>query len=153
MLQLCCVDAFRRIVAEEGASSLYKGMIPALFLTTNGAIKFVAYERLKSLFLLHWSPEMDVVPTLAMGAVAQSIASTATYPYQVIKARLQQGGPSANKYHGTWDCTTKIIRNEGYIGLFKGLSANILKVMPTGAIIFASYEQIQRSMKAMLLDE
>ncbi|ETI44664.1 hypothetical protein, variant 2 [Phytophthora nicotianae P10297] len=146
-------DAFRRIVAEEGVSALYKGMIPALFLTTNGAIKFVAYERLKGLYQAHWSPEMDMIPTLVMGAVAQSIASTATYPYQVIKARLQQGGPSANKYTGTWDCTLKIIRHEGYIGLFKGLSANILKVMPTGAIIFAAYEQIQSTMKAMLLDE
>ncbi|RLN44656.1 hypothetical protein BBJ28_00018362 [Nothophytophthora sp. Chile5] len=133
-------DAFRRIVAEEGASALYKGMIPALFLTTNGAIK------------THWSPEMDVIPTLAMGAVAQSIASTATYPYQVIKARLQQGGPMALQYHGTWDCTKKILRNEGFGGLFKGLSANILKVMPTGAIVFAAYEQIQSSMTAALLE-
>ncbi|KAE9348627.1 hypothetical protein PF008_g7262 [Phytophthora fragariae] len=146
-------DAFRRIVAEEGASALYKGMIPALFLTTNGAIKFVAYERLKSLYQAHWSPEMDVIPTLAMGAVAQSIASTTTYPYQVIKARLQQGGPLADKYTGTWDCTVKIIRHEGYFGLFKGLSANILKVVPTGAIIFAAYEQIQSTMKTMLLDD
>ncbi|ETI44665.1 hypothetical protein, variant 3 [Phytophthora nicotianae P10297] len=152
-LQASVTDAFRRIVAEEGVSALYKGMIPALFLTTNGAIKFVAYERLKGLYQAHWSPEMDMIPTLVMGAVAQSIASTATYPYQVIKARLQQGGPSANKYTGTWDCTLKIIRHEGYIGLFKGLSANILKVMPTGAIIFAAYEQIQSTMKAMLLDE
>ncbi|KAG7394545.1 hypothetical protein PHYBOEH_005037 [Phytophthora boehmeriae] len=145
-------DAFRRIVAEEGVSALYKGMIPALFLTTNGAIKFVAYEQLKSIYQAHWSDEMDMIPTLAMGAVAQSIASTATYPYQLIKARLQQGGPSALKYSGTWDCTKKIIRNEGYHGLFKGLSANILKVMPTGAIVFAAYEQIQSAMNTLLLD-
>ncbi|CAI5741005.1 unnamed protein product [Peronospora destructor] len=117
--------AFRRIVAAEGVSALYKGMIPALFLTTNGAIKFVAYERLKGLYLAHWSSEMDVIPTLMMGAVAQSIASTATYPLSDTK---------------------------GYRGLFKGLSANILKVMPTGAIIFAAYEQIQSIMKTMLLD-
>ncbi|RLN60495.1 hypothetical protein BBJ29_004244 [Phytophthora kernoviae] len=146
-------NAFRRIVAAEGVSALYKGMIPALFLTTNGAIKFVAYEQLKSIYLTHWSPEMDMIPTLAMGAVAQSIASTATYPYQLIKARLQQGGPSALKYSGTWDCTKKIIKNEGYNGLFKGLSANILKVMPTGAIVFAAYEQIQSTMNTLLLDK
>ncbi|KAI9918027.1 hypothetical protein PsorP6_012426 [Peronosclerospora sorghi] len=136
-----------------GISALFKGMIPALFLTTNGAIKFVAYERLKGLYQTHWSSEMDVVPTLMMGAVAQSIASTATYPYQLIKARLQQGGPSADKYKGTWDCTLKTVQREGYTGLFKGLSANILKVMPTGAIVFAAYEQIQSTMTTLLLDE
>lgn len=53
---------------------------------------------------------MDVLPTLVMGGVAQSIASMATYPYQVMKARLQQGGPAANQYTGTWDCTMKILR-------------------------------------------
>ncbi|KAF4319839.1 hypothetical protein BBO99_00004924 [Phytophthora kernoviae] len=116
-------------------------------------MQFVAYEQLKSIYLTHWSPEMDMIPTLAMGAVAQSIASTATYPYQLIKARLQQGGPSALKYSGTWDCTKKIIKNEGYNGLFKGLSANILKVMPTGAIVFAAYEQIQSTMNTLLLDK
>ncbi|TDH70222.1 hypothetical protein CCR75_003970 [Bremia lactucae] len=146
-------DAFRRIVAAEGVSALYRGMIPALFLTTNGAIKFVVYERLKNTYQAHWSSEMDLIPTLLMGAIAQSVASTATYPYQVIKARLQQGGPSANKYAGTWDCTIKTIRHEGYKGLYKGLSANVLKVMPTGAIIFAVYEQIQFAMRSKLLNE
>jgi hypothetical protein len=53
---------------------------------------------------------MDIIPTLAIGAVSQAVASTATYPYQVIKARLQQGGEAASNYKGTWDCTTKIIR-------------------------------------------
>lgn len=32
-------DAFRRIVAEEGVFALYKGVVPALFLTTHGAFK------------------------------------------------------------------------------------------------------------------
>ncbi|GAB9474475.1 hypothetical protein Gpo141_00011598 [Globisporangium polare] len=145
-------DAFRRIVAEEGVLALYKGVIPALFLTTHGAFKFVAYETVKSAYQKHFGPEMDVVPTLAMGAVSQAFASTATYPYQVIKARLQQGGESALRYSGTWDCATKIVRHEGYTGLFKGLVPNLLKVIPTGAIVFASYEKIHSALTAMMLD-
>uniref|UniRef100_K3X3X3 Mitochondrial folate transporter/carrier n=1 Tax=Globisporangium ultimum (strain ATCC 200006 / CBS 805.95 / DAOM BR144) TaxID=431595 RepID=K3X3X3_GLOUD len=145
-------DAFRRIVAEEGVMALYKGVVPALFLTTHGAFKFVAYETVKSVYQRHFGPEMDVIPTLAMGAISQAIASTATYPYQVIKARLQQGGASASQYSGTWDCTKKMLRNEGYVGFFKGLVPNLLKVIPTGAIVFASYEKIHSTLSAMVMD-
>lgn len=145
-------DAFRRIVAEEGLSALYKGMIPALFLTTHGAFKFVAYESLKAMYQRHFGPSMDIVPSLAIGAMSQAVASTTTYPYQVIKARLQQGGAAAAHYTGTWDCTTKIVRNEGYRGLFKGIAPNLLKVIPTGAIVFASYEQIHSSLTRLVFE-
>jgi solute carrier family 25 folate transporter 32 len=75
-----------------------------------------------------------------MGSLAQAFASTATYPYQVVKARLQQGGPSADKYRGTWDCTKRICAREGIRGLYKGLVPNLLKVLPTGALVFTIYE-------------
>lgn len=32
-------DAFIRIIREEGFLALYKGVVPALFLTTHGAVK------------------------------------------------------------------------------------------------------------------
>ena len=45
---LVFVDAFRSIVRDEGGLlSLYRGIIPALFLTSHGAIQFMAYEKLK----------------------------------------------------------------------------------------------------------
>lgn len=75
-----------------------------------GGAQFAAYETIKGFYQLHVSPDMDIMPTLAMGALAQCVASTMTYPYQVIKARLQQGGASAQQYTGTWDCTKKILQ-------------------------------------------
>lgn len=65
---------------------------------------------MKQSYQSHYGEKMDVIPTLIMGAAAQSFASTMTYPYQVIKSRLQQGGPAALQYTGTWDCSVKIIR-------------------------------------------
>ncbi|ETV79904.1 hypothetical protein, variant [Aphanomyces astaci] len=101
-------NALQRIVAEEGVAALYKGVVPALFLTTHGAFKFVAYEWLKTEYNDHIGTPLGIPQTLVMGAGAQAFASTATYPYQVIKTRLQQGGPSADKYKGTWDCTKRM---------------------------------------------
>lgn len=44
------LDAARTIVREEGATSLYKGAIPALFLTSHGGVQFMVYEYLKKSF-------------------------------------------------------------------------------------------------------
>jgi solute carrier family 25 folate transporter 32 len=84
--------------------------------------------------------------TLAIGAAAQVFASTITYPYQVVKARLQQGGPAAERYRGTWDCFRQIMQKEGVRGYYKGLSANILKVVPSGSVTFAAYEEIYQQL-------
>lgn len=40
-----------QILSTEGASALYKGMVPALVLTTNPAIQFVVFDRLKALWV------------------------------------------------------------------------------------------------------
>ncbi|CCI50248.1 unnamed protein product [Albugo candida] len=146
------LNAFQRIVKEEGAAALYKGVVPALFLTSHGAFKFLAYEVLKKGYQQNIQSELPIIPTLAIGAVSQVFASTVTYPYQVVKARLQQGGVRASRYRGTWDCFCKIQRNEGYRGFYKGLSANLLKVIPSGAIIFAAYEQIHKMLTKLVLE-
>lgn len=44
-------------------------------------------------------------------------------------------------------------RQEGVYGFYKGLLPNVLKVMPTGAIVFASYEKIRSVLSALVLEE
>ena len=43
------LDAFSRIIKEEGWLALYRGILPALFLTSHGAVQFVVYEKLKEM--------------------------------------------------------------------------------------------------------
>lgn len=55
------------------------------------------------------------------------VTSTATNPIWVIKTRLQlQGANGLRKYSGSLDCLFKIIRQEGFGGLYKGMSASYL---------------------------
>jgi solute carrier family 25 (mitochondrial folate transporter), member 32 len=42
------VHAFTTVVKQEGFLGLYKGIVPALALTSHGAVQFTAYERMKS---------------------------------------------------------------------------------------------------------
>jgi solute carrier family 25 folate transporter 32 len=95
----------------------------------------------------------DSLGYLVMGAASKFIASTTTYPLQVIKARLQQRSQTIEfseatgeiivvkrEYSGVVDCIGKIWRNEGILGFFKGCVTNALRVAPSAAITFVTYE-------------
>jgi solute carrier family 25 folate transporter 32 len=68
------------------------------------------------------------------------VASVATYPHEVVRTRLQtqrrllipSGAP--RKRSGIVRTTTKIIHFEGWRGLYKGLSVNLIRTVPNSAV-------------------
>lgn len=97
-------DAFRSIVRQEGWLGLYRGVGPALLLTSHGAVQFAVFEELKRFDVpdglrTHWH--------LLIGAGSKVVASTLTYPYQVIKSRIQARGST---YTGVLDCASDALR-------------------------------------------
>ena len=87
-------DAVSRIVREEGYLAMYRGVVPALLLVSHGVAQFCVYEKLKSSAQdaragSEGGESLGTLDFLAMGAVSKVIATTATYPSQVIKSRLQ----------------------------------------------------------------
>lgn len=89
-----------------------------------------------------------------MGAVSKVIASTVTYPLQLIKSRLQQRTQITEltidgeiqivrrEYSGVMDCVRRIWRHEGFVGFFKGTIPNAVRVAPSSAITFVVYESV-----------
>lgn len=89
-----------------------------------------------------------------IGGAAKSVATVVTYPYQVIKSRLQQRDTivttdvgeikRSTKYRGVIDCVVKIARKEGVVGYFRGIIPNALKVAPQAALTFVLYEEAMK---------
>ena len=163
-------DAASTIIREEGPMALYKGASVAFVMVSHGGIQFVAYEFLKSHFGTYTRAERakkqdherisvlealeDSLGYLTMGAASKILASTFTYPLQVIKSRLQQRADVVDisqegeirvkrrEYKGVVDCVSRIWRNEGALGFFKGCVPNALRVAPSSAITFVVYETV-----------
>ncbi|KAF6220908.1 hypothetical protein HO133_002588 [Letharia lupina] len=77
----------------------------------------------------------------AAGAVAGVSEILVMYPLDVVKTRvqLQQGkGVGGEGYNGMIDCFQKIIRNEGFSRLYRGITAPILMEAPKRATKFAA---------------
>ncbi|KAK2755902.1 hypothetical protein FQN54_005698 [Arachnomyces sp. PD_36] len=77
----------------------------------------------------------------AAGAVAGVSEILVMYPLDVVKTRvqLQQGkGSGEAAYNGMFDCFSKIIKQEGFSRLYRGINAPILMEAPKRATKFAA---------------
>ncbi|KAF9108069.1 hypothetical protein BGX27_008497 [Mortierella sp. AM989] len=132
---------------EGGIVGLYRGLGPTLTgVAPYVALNFQAYEVLRQ----YLTPPGEIAPSvgrkLLCGALAGSIAQTITYPLDVLRRRMQvtQMESVSYKYSSTWDGVKQIIRNEGALGLYKGMVPNYLKVAPAISISFVVYEQCKQ---------
>jgi len=138
-------DALIKIARTEGFRGLYSGFVPGLFGVSHGAIQFVAYEEMKKYYLDYYnlplSAKLGNKEYLMFAATSKLVAAFSTYPYQVVRARLQD---RALKYNGALDCITRTYRGEGPAGFYKGLVPNLLRVVPATMITFVVYENVSR---------
>jgi len=77
-------------------------------------------------------------------------ASVATYPHEVVRTRLQtlrlpiaedlssDGMVKAHTKRNVIYITRKIVRKEGWSGLYKGLSVNLIRTVPNSAVTLLS---------------
>jgi len=129
--------------SEGGVQAMYKGLGPTLAsLAPFVAINFAAYDTLKAHFFPGGNVPQGPLYSLGMGATAGIIAQTACYPLDTIRRRMQLKGKN---YKSTLDAIQTIIKTEGSLGLYRGISANTLKVIPNNAIRWMVFEHLKQS--------
>ncbi|KAG8180055.1 hypothetical protein JTE90_023672 [Oedothorax gibbosus] len=139
--------AFRCILKEEGARALWKGIVPAQFLsTTYGALQFWAFEMLTKQASGHLSEKIqgDMKPLIhfTCGALAGCVATTGSFPFDVVRTRLvAQGEPKT--YRNMFHATSCMLRKEGPLCFFKGLIPTLAQIMPNTGAQFAFYKLFQ----------
>ncbi|KAJ2479462.1 mitochondrial aspartate-glutamate transporter agc1 [Coemansia sp. RSA 2320] len=73
----------------------------------------------------------------AIGAVAGGIGAAAVYPIDLVKTRMQNQRSAVvgeMLYKNSVDCFRKVVRNEGVLGLYRGLGPQLVGVAPEKAI-------------------
>ncbi|KAJ5866469.1 hypothetical protein N7534_001022 [Penicillium rubens] len=128
---------------EGGTKALYRGIAPTVAgVAPYVGLNFMTYESVRK----YLTPEGDKNPSpyrkLLAGAISGAVAQTCTYPFDVLRRRFQINTMSGMGYQYTsiWDAVRVIVAEEGLRGLFKGIGPNLLKVAPSMASSWLSFE-------------
>jgi len=136
-----------KVMREEGGiRGLYRGLTAtAIGVAPYVGINFAAYEGLRS--IITPPGKSSVTRKLICGALAGSISQTLTFPFDVLRRKMQVVGMASKglgyKYNGAIDALMTIVRTEGLQGLYRGLWPNLLKVAPSIATSFFTYELVK----------
>ena len=80
------------------------------------------------------------------GGLAGEALWLASYPFDVIKSKMQTDGfGAAQKYKSMRDCFGQTFRAEGARGFWKGIGPTLLRAMPVSAGTFAVVEFTMRA--------
>eukprot|EP01127_Copromyxa_protea_P014981 TRINITY_DN4249_c0_g2_i1.p1 TRINITY_DN4249_c0_g2~~TRINITY_DN4249_c0_g2_i1.p1 ORF type:complete len:304 (+),score=32.09 TRINITY_DN4249_c0_g2_i1:30-941(+) len=140
----CLSTTFR----EEGIRAFYKGIIPSLLsVAFYVGVSLGIYDAVKTRIL---SPDSSVFLRLAVGAGGAVFASFFTFPFDVVRRRLQLQGslhrPGPKMYDGAWHCATTIWKTEGIRGLYRGYSLQVLRSAPATALQFVTYDFFKKKL-------
>lgn len=78
-------------------------------------------------------PIFDSLYSFFLGSIAGCIGATVVYPIDLVKTRMQAQKHKA-LYDNSLDCFKKILKKEGFKGLYSGLAAQLVGVAPEKAI-------------------
>ena len=143
----------RKMWASSGVRAFYRGLPMGLIgMFPYSAIDLTTYEYLQRFLKsrkarLENTDEADTnlngFTTAAIGAFSGTLGASTVYPINLLRTRLQAQGTAIHPptYTGFWDVTLRTIQGEGFRGLFKGITPNLLKVVPAVSITYVVYDK------------
>ncbi|KAL4494580.1 hypothetical protein ABPG72_004482 [Tetrahymena utriculariae] len=143
------VQAIIKMYKLEGVRSLFKGnYVNCLRIFPFQAIEFFMFDKYKKSYYQYMQSQIHlnrVALDLIAGAFAGITASVCVYPLDLAKTLLAvkiSKTPNASN-PGCLQIWKKIVLNEGFRGLFKGLSATMIGIAPYASLKLTFFNNLQ----------
>lgn len=141
------IDCFMKISSREGVKGLYSGLGPQLLgVAPEKAIKLAVNDFMRKQ-LADKTGKLELSSEIAAGASAGACQVIFTNPLEVVKIRLQVRSEYATENLAKAQVTAMgIVKRLGLTGLYKGVSACLMRDVPFSAIYFPTYAHIKRDL-------
>ncbi|KAK3387458.1 mitochondrial carrier domain-containing protein [Podospora didyma] len=138
------IGTLLNLLRKEGPQALFAGVVPALVLVINPILQYTLFEQMKN----RLEKKRRITPTVAflLGALGKLFATSVTYPYITVKSQMHVA--AGEKKEGVFAAINRVVKEEGYAGLYKGIGPKVTQSVMTAAFLFAFkdvlYEQTVR---------
>ncbi|KAH8365539.1 hypothetical protein KR093_001824, partial [Drosophila rubida] len=139
-------DALVRIVREEGLFALWRGCLPTVgrAMIVN-MVQLASYSQFKGYFkqFIDEGLGLHICASMCSGL----LTTIASMPLDMAKTRIQQMKVIDGKaeYSGAVDVIMKVVRNEGFLSLWKGFTPYLCRLGPHTVFAFVFLEQLNKA--------
>ncbi|CAG8500488.1 3555_t:CDS:2 [Paraglomus brasilianum] len=158
--------ASRRVLFHFPLRNFYRGLLPTIMgMVPYAGVSFLTHHALSE-FCRNRLTELTTDPSLVrdkldgrgqkrraplktwaemvVGGLSGAIAQTVSYPFEVIRRRMQvYGALDPARFVGIWETTRTIWMQNKFRGFFVGLTIGYLKVTPMVAVSFTVYDRMK----------
>ena len=133
------LDRFPVLKFYRGFTVTVAGMIPY------AGVSFLSWGFLRAYFI----PQSEAgrkeratpIADLGIGAISGAVGQTASYPFEIVRRRMQVGGITQPDRWLRWSETVRAVwQAKGWRGFYVGLGIGFLKVVPMTAVSFAVWQ-------------
>ncbi|KAG3266112.1 mitochondrial ornithine transporter 2 [Ictidomys tridecemlineatus] len=144
-------DCFRKTYNQVGIRGFYRGTCPALMAqVSQSSVLFMCYgfsqQFVRKMVGLDKQAELNDLQTATAGSFASAIAALVLCPTELVKCRLQTmyemelSGKIVKSHNTIWSVVKSILKKDGVLGLYHGLSSTLLQEVMGYFFFFGGYE-------------
>lgn len=143
----CCLKTYSQV----GFRGFYKGTGPALMAyVAENSVLFMCYgfcqQFVRKVVGLDKQARLSDLQNAAAGSLASAFASLTLCPTELVKCRLQTmyemevSGKIVKSHNTVWSVVRGILRKDGPLGFYRGLSSTLVQEVPGYFFFFGGYE-------------
>jgi len=144
-------DCFKRVMAEEGVGSLWRGNLAnVLRYFPTQALNFAFKDQIKAWFDVpkNASYTKKFGSNIAAGGLAGAASLTVVYSLDYARTRLANDNKSAKKggerqFNGLLDVYRKTIKTDGVVGLYRGFNISVVGIIVYRGLYFGLYDSLK----------
>lgn len=134
-----CKSINKIYLENKNFSSFFRGYTSSLLsLSPFIALNFAIFDKLKT------QDKNLIINTnftnFLLASISGLISQTICYPLDTIRRRM-----IIKKNKNIKNVFNSIIRNEGFLSFYKGMTTNIIKIVPNNSIRFVTFEYLKTS--------